>query len=491
MSAHTASPQNVTHDASHQLNFANRWKLLTVFCIAQVMVVLDATIVNVAMPALQADLGFSSDNRQWLITGYALAFGSLLLLGGRIGDRIGRKNLLKLGIIGFAAASALGGLALNFDMIVIARVLQGVFGAAMAPAALGLLTSVFHGHQRDRAKAFGIYGAVAGAGGTLGLILGGFLTQYIDWRWCLLVNVPLALVTVLGAQKFLAKDPVNRDTRIDVLGAVVVTVGLFCLVFAIAFAETHGWVNGLTLGLGAVAIVLLALFVAQQRRSKHPLLPLNVVVDRTRGGGYLSFFLVCVGMFGIFFFVSQYLFEVREFTPVQTGFSFIPMTIPMILVSTYGTSLLLPRFGPRNVVVAGMAVAALGALWMAQLQPDSSYALLIAPALFTIGLGAGTVFAPAIAIATNRVHESEAGVAAALVNMSQQIGGSIGTALLASILASSSAAYGASHATAAAGVVLTHSLQVVFYTVAGVYLIGAIAAALLFRAGPLEADSDD
>jgi EmrB/QacA subfamily drug resistance transporter len=325
---------------------ARRWLILLVIAVAQLMVVLDATVVNIALPSAQKALAFTNDQRQWIVTAYALAFGSLLLLGGRIGDLFGRKRTLMIGLLGFAGASALGGFAQSFDVLVAARALQGVFGALLAPAALSILTTTFL-DPGERAKAFGAFSAVAVAGAALGLILGGVLTEYLSWRWCLYVNLVIAIPATFATFALLHNEVPEHRPRIDVPGTVTASAGLFAIVYGLANAQTHSWSSPLTVGMLAAGALLLVAFVAIESRISHPLLPLHVAVDRDRGGSFLAMFLSGAGMFGVFLFLTYYMQQTLGFSPVKTGLAFLPMTATIVLSATVGSTKLLPRFGPR------------------------------------------------------------------------------------------------------------------------------------------------
>ncbi|WP_105971986.1 MFS transporter [Streptomyces geranii] len=424
---------------------ANRWKALTFIALAQLMVVLDATIVNIALPSAQQDLGISDGNRQWVITAYALAFGGLLLFGGRIADIWGRKNTFVTGLIGFAAASALGGAATNEAMLLGSRALQGAFGALLAPAALSLLAVMFT-DAKERAKAFGIYGAIAGGGGAVGLILGGFLTEYLNWRWTFFVNIPFAAVAALGAY-FVIREPSGSRNRspLDIPGVVLSTLGLVSLVYGFTRAESEGWSDSLTIGLFVASALLLATFVFVESRVKAPLLPLRVITERNRGGVYLSLGLAIIAMFGLFLFLTYYLQIVKGYSPVKTGFAFLPMIAGMITGSTQIGARLMTRVPARLLMGPGFLVAALGMLFLTQMEIGSSYAALLLPAMLLLGLGMGTAFMPAMSLATLGVEPRDSGVASAMVNTSQQVGGAIGTALLNTIAASATTTYVADH----------------------------------------------
>ena len=412
----------------------HRWIALAVIALAQLMVVLDATIVNIALPSAQQDLGFGTDQRQWIVTAYSLAFGSLLLLGGRLGDLFGRKNTFIIGLVGFAVASVLGGLADSFGLLVAARALQGVFGALLAPSALGMLTTTFR-DPKERGRAFGIFGSIAGSGAAIGLLLGGVLTQYASWRWCLYVNVVFAVLGVIGAIVFMARPPKVERPRIDVAGVITITAGLVGIVYGFSNAETNGWDSPLTIGMLAGGVVLIVAFVLIELRVAHPLLPLRVVLDRDRGGAFLAIGLVAIGMFGIFLFLTYYLEQTLGFSSLQTGLAFLPMPLSIMISATQIGGRLLPRVGPKVLIFAGGLVAAIGLALLLRTDLDSSYAGVVLPALIVLGLGMGTVFSSAMNTATTGVARSDAGVASATVNTMQQIGGSIGTALLSTIFA--------------------------------------------------------
>ena len=343
------------------------------------MVVLDATVVNIALPSAQHDLGFNNADRQWVVTAYSLAFGGLLLLGGRLADLVGRKRMLIIGMIGFACASALGGAAQNFTMLLIARAIQGAFGALLAPAALSTLTVTFT-NPAERGKAFGIFGAIAGAGGAVGLLLGGVLTEYLSWRWCLYVNVIFSVVAVAAAIRLLSRDRRDPSVHLDVPGTVLVVAGLVAFVYGLSEADTKGWGDPLTIGLLVGGVILLALFVLTERRVAHPLLPLRIILDRFRGGAYLSIGLSAIGLFGVFLFLTYYLEEILRYSPVVTGVAFLPLIGALIVSSTISSQLLMPKFGPRILIPAGLLLAAGGMVILAsQLGVATNYAAWILP----------------------------------------------------------------------------------------------------------------
>ncbi|GIF20381.1 EmrB/QacA subfamily drug resistance transporter [Actinoplanes tereljensis] len=470
---------------------SGRWWSLVVLAMAQLMVVLDATIVNIALPTAQADLGFSDASRQWVVTGYALAFGSLLLLGGRLSDYFGRKRMFLIGLIGFALASALGGAANGLEMLIIARALQGAFGAALAPAALSLLSTTFT-EPADRGKAFGIFGAISGAGGAVGLLLGGVLTEYASWRWCLYVNLIIAAIAVVGGLRKLQDEKIINPNRIDIPGAVAAIVGLVGLVYGLGKAETDGWTAAATLIPIIVGVVVLIAFVFIELRVPHPLLPLRVVLDRNRGGSYASIGIAGAGMFGIFLFLTYYLTQFLSFTPIQTGLAFLPMLGAIMLSATTAGSILTPKVGPRPLVPVGALIAAGGMAFMTRLDLDSTYASGVLPGLLVIGLGLGLVFAPTQNAATSGVEHADAGVASAMVNTMQQIGGSIGTALLSSFAASAATNYmvGKTPSALVQAQAQLSSYHTVFWWSCGFFLLAAVVSAVLFRTGPLDVDPD-
>ena len=461
-----------------------RWAILAMIGTAQLMVILDATIVNIALPSAQEALGFSDDNRQWIVTAYALAFGSLLLLGGRLGDLFGRKWTFIVGLIGFAFASAIGGAAQSFGVLVGARALQGVFGALLAPSALGLLTTTFTDPD-ERGKAFGIFGAIAGGGAAIGLLLGGILTEWLSWRWCLYVNLLFAIPAAATAFVLLVNVPNPQRPRIDIPGVLLVTTGLFGLVFGFSNSETHGWGEPLTIISLLAGAALLVAFVLVERRVAHPLLPLRVVLDRDRGGSYLAIGISGAGMFGVFLFLTYYLQQTLGFSPIRTGLGFLPMSATIMVTATTATTKLVPRFGPRPLVTTGMALAAIALALFAQLEIDSTYAAHVLPPLLVLGVGLGLIFAPAMSTATLGVAPSDAGVASAMVNTSQQVGGSIGTAVLSTIFSSAVAGYATSHARSPTLPLeaAMHGYTTAFWCSAAVFVVGAIVCGIVFRSG--------
>jgi EmrB/QacA subfamily drug resistance transporter len=469
---------------STPLPHSRRWWTLSTVALAQLMVVLDSTVVNIALPSAQADLGFSNGDRQWIVTAYSLAFASLLLLGGRLSDLMGRKRTFIIGLIGFALASALGGAAGTFGWLVAARALQGAFGALLAPTALAVLTTTFT-IPKERARAFGVFGAIAGAGGAVGLLLGGFLTENFDWRWNLYINVAIAVVAVIGATIFV--DHLQRTgprPKLDIPGTLLVSAALFGLVYGFSNAETDGWDSPLTWGMLAGAVVLLVAFVFWQRKAAHPLLPLAIVLDRNRGAAYLSVMIAGAGMFGIFLFVTYYLQTSLGFTPMQTGLSFLPMIAMLVLAAQLSTNIFVPRFGPKVMVPFGMSLGALGMILLTNLDLDSTYAANVLPPLLILGFAMGSIMPASMQTATLGVDRQFAGVASAMVNTSQQVGGSIGTALLNTLAATAAADYVSAHLPATAQVAAqaaVTSYATAYWWGAGFFAVGGVIAALLFR----------
>jgi EmrB/QacA subfamily drug resistance transporter len=467
-------PTNPHHD--------RRWVILAVIAVAQLMVVLDATVVNIALPSAQRAVGFSDDSRQWIITAYALAFGSLLLLGGRLGDLFGRKWTFTGGLLGFATASAVGGLADSFGVLVGARALQGVFGALLAPSALALLSTTFTDPE-ERGKAFGVFSAILASGAAVGLLLGGALTQWLSWRWCFFVNLAFALPAAVAALRLLVNQPLPDRPPLDAPGALTATLGLLALVYGFSNSETHSWGDPLTIVMLAAAAVLLAGFVAIEARAQHPLLPLRVLADRTRGGAYLGLGIAAIAMFAAFLFLTYYLQRNKGYSPITTGLAFLPMTGAIMATAVAANVVFLRRFGPRVLDTLGLALGAVGMGWLAQLTPSSSYAGHVLPALLVLGVGLGNVFATTIASATHGVEPHDTGVASAMVNTMQQVGGSIGTALLSSIFASAVSAYLENRAPspqslAAASV---HGYTVAFWVAAGIFAAGALIVGATMR----------
>ena len=469
-----------------------RWLILGVIGLAQLMVVLDATIMNIALPSAQRALHFSTVDRQWVVTAYTLAFGSLLLLGGRLSDLLGRKVTFLTGLVGFAGVSAIGGASVSFTMLVIARACQGAFAALLVPSALSLLTTTFT-EQKDRGKAFGVYGAIAAAGGAVGLLLGGALTEYLSWRWTLYVNLFFAGAAFIGGALLLTRQPSRVKPRLDIPGVLLVSGAVFCLVYGFSNAATHNWHTPSTWGFLVAGVVLLIAFAFWQGRAANPLLPPRVVLDRNRGGAYASMFIASAGMFATFLFMTYYLQQTLGYSPVVTGFAFLPIVGGIAVAANLSTIVLMPRFGPKPLVATGMLVGAGAMVWFAQLGPHTAYATGILGPIIMTGVGLGMVIAPSINTGTFGVAPQDAGVASATVTVGQQLGASVGTSLLNTIFASAVTAYITANIASARligrpaliALGLAHGYDTAFWWTAGILTGGAIIAAILFRPGPL------
>jgi EmrB/QacA subfamily drug resistance transporter len=428
-----------THREASPGQDPQRFRALFIIAIAQLMIVLDASVVTIALPSAQQALHISVQNRQWALTAYTLAFGGLLLIGGRVADFLGRKRMFVISLLGFAAASALGGLAQDAAMLFGARALQGAFAAIMAPASLSLLTVTFT-EARERARAFGVYGAVAGGGAAIGLVLGGLLTQYASWRWTLLINTPIAIVTALAASRYVRESKSEGERRYDLPGAFSATAGLLLLVYGFTRAGSSGWGSVPTVAMLAVGALLLVTFVLVERGSRAPLLPLRVVMDRNRGGSFLASLLVGIALMGTFLFLTYYLQGTLHYSALKSGFAFLPFS-GGIIVSAMVASQVLPRTGPRVLMTGGLAMATLGLAWFTQIGAHTAYLTHVLPAELIVSTGLGFVFVPFSSTALVGVAHQDAGVASALVNATQQVGGSLGTALLNTIFTSAMTSY--------------------------------------------------
>jgi len=473
-----------------------RWWILVIIGIAQLMVVLDLTVMNLALPSAQHALNFNNVDRQWIVTAYALSFGSLLLFCGRLADLLGRKVMFLTGLIGFAVASAIGGASVNFVMLVTSRACQGVFAAMLAPAALSLLTTTFS-DAKERGKAFGIYGTIAGAGAAVGLLLGGALTTYLSWRWCLYINLVFAAVCIVGGAMLLHRQPRTPGAKLDIPGVLLVSGGVFCLVYGFSNAATHSWHATSTWGFLVAGVVLLVAFAFWQGRAAHPLLPPRVVLDRNRGGAYIAIFIVGAGIFGIFLFLTYYMQVSLGYSAVLSGVAFLPLVVCIAIAANVGNIVLMPRIGPKPIVIVGFLALAGAQVWLTRIGVRGDYAGDILGPIMITGLGMGLMFSTALNAGTYGVAPYDAGVASASVNTGQQLGGSIGTSLLNTIAASATTSYIAAHIAAAghsqaaaqavkaAGAV--HGYTTVFWWCAAIFLGGAIICGSLMRRGPLQA----
>ena len=453
-----------------------RWVALAFIAVAQLMIALDATIVSIALPSAQAALGASDADRQWVVTAYTLAFGGLLLLGGRIADYLGRKRAFMIGLAGFALASLAGGAAPNFAALVAARAAQGAFAALLAPTALALLATSFT-EARERATAFAVYGSIAGSGAAIGMLLGGALTQYLSWRWCLYVNLPVAIVAAIGAWIVLPASSDRGRPSLDVPGVVLAGAGLVSLVYGTTEWVRSGWSSATVIALLAASAVLLVLFVLREARTPSPLLPLRIVTDRNRGGAYLAVGLALAGMFGAYLFLTYDFQVVMHYTPLQAGLAFLPITVASQAGSWLIARRLMPLTPPRALMAPGALVAAAGLVLLTQLHAGSSFVSVVLPAELLLGLGLSTAMVPAFSVATHGVDPREAGVASATVNAAQQVGASLGVAVLNTIAATATAAYLGPRTEA-----VLHGFAQATGWGAAIMVLSAVVAALLVRA---------
>ncbi|MCI2421337.1 MFS transporter [Saccharopolyspora sp. K220] len=459
-----------------------RWWMLATIGVAQLMVSLDSTIMNVALPSIQDDLGFSDGVRSWILTAYALAFGSLLLGGGRLADRFGRRRVFFVGLIGFAVVSAIRGVAVDFGMLVAARAAQGVFAALLTPATLALVTTNFP-HGPDRARAFGIYGAISGAGGAIGLVVGGALTEYLSWRPTMFVNVFFAIPAVIAAFMLIAADEDSRRVRLDPFGTLTVSLGLFALVYGLTNAGHDGLTAPLTIVLLASGVVLLVAFGLWQARASAPLLPLRVLVDRDRAGGLIVLFIGIAGLLAVILLSVYYVQGVLGWSVVRTGIAFLPEPAAMVLAGVFVGPRLVRRLGAKVVVPVGLVVAAAGILLLTRLDGTSDYAYDILPTLVLLGLGLGLSLPVAIGLATRGLRNDDAGVGSALVGTVQQVGGSIGVAVINAIATSGAAAYFATATTSRTAPIdaIVYGDVRAFAVVVALLVAAALVAGLLLR----------
>ncbi|MEN9687340.1 MAG: hypothetical protein RL381_352 [Actinomycetota bacterium] len=462
----------------------DRWRTLIVIAISQLMLVLDSSIMNIAIPSAKVDLGISDANQQWVITAYTLAFGSLLLLGGRIGDYVGRKRIFIIGLIGFASASAIGGIAANQGMLYGSRALQGVFGALLAPAALALISETFT-VPAERAKAFGVMGAISGGGAAIGLIVGGTLTEFFSWRWCLGVNTPIAVIAAVLAVKYVHESKAEGDKSYDIPGVVTATAGLFSLTYGFNEAATKGWSSAITISFLVAAIVLLCIFIAIETKVANPLMPLRVVTERNRGGSYLGSLVVGAGLFSMFLFLGLYLQVILGYSPLKSGFAFLPFTAGIIVFAGIASQLL-PKFGPKPLMIPGLIAAGIGLLLLTRITPTTSYATHVVPSLIIMSSGMALVFIPLTSTSLHAVSHHDTGVASAMVNTSQQIGGSLGTALLNTVAATATTSFTAANqqlGKALMPTAMVHGFTEAFKYSAALLFIGALVLFFFINIG--------
>jgi EmrB/QacA subfamily drug resistance transporter len=463
-----------------------RWLILAVICVSYVMVTLDVSVMNLALPSAQHALHFTNIDRQWILTAYSLTFGSLLLFCGRLADLVGRKTIFLIALAGFAVASAVGGASVSFTMLVTARACQGVFAAMLAPSGLSVLATTFT-DPKERGRAFGAFGAVAAGGAGLGLLLGGILTTYASWRWCLYINLVLASVAFAGGALLLRRQPKTRSARLDVPGVILVSGGMFCLVYGFSNAGMRDWHATSAWGFIAAGVALVAVFAGWQRRAAQPLLPPRVVLDRNRGGAYLAMLINGAGMFGILLFLTYYLQVTRGYSAVTSGVALLPMIAVSAIGANVGNRLLLPRLGPRPVVIAGMLAEAAGMAWLTRIGPESGYAAAVLGPIMVTAVGMGAISAVMANTGTFGVAPRDAGVASACLSTGQQLGGAIGTVVLNTIAAGATSAYLAAHlgGPRLAQLAAVHADSTVFWWCAGLFAAGALVCGALMRSGPL------
>ena len=468
----------------NQIPDPTRWRALFVIAIAQLMVVLDSSIVNIAIPNAKLDLGITDANQSWVVTSYTLAFGSLLLLGGRIADFIGRKKSFIIGLLGFAGASALGGLAQSQEILFASRALQGAFGALLTPAALSLINVTFT-IPKERARAFGVYGAISGGGAAIGLILGGALTEFASWRWCLWVNVPIAIIAVLLAFPFVHESKASGEHSYDFPGTVTATLGLLSLVYGFTKAAQDGWATASTLNYFGIALVLLVAFFLIEKNVKNPLLPLRIITERNRGGSYLGSMMVGAGLFSMFLFLGLYLQVILGYSPLKTGFAFLPFSIGIIIFAGVASQLL-PKVGPKPLIIWGLFQSTFGLFLLSFITPETSYVTHVLPSLIIMSTGMALVFIPISTTALHGIGGRDSGVASAALNTSQQVGGSLGTALLNTIAATSAANYIINNpglGDKAQAFALTHGYTASFKAGAAMLIVGAIVMMIFIKVG--------
>lgn len=440
--------------------------------------------MNIAIPSAKIDLGITDANQQWIITAYTLAFGSLLLLGGRIGDFMGRKRIFIIGLLGFAGASALGGIATSQELLFASRALQGVFGALLAPAALAIISVTFT-VPKERAKAFGVFGAISGGGAAIGLIVGGILTEYTSWRWCLGVNTPIAIMAAILAAKYVHESKAGGNKTYDIPGVVTATAGLFSLTYGFNEAARKGWSDSMTLTFLVAAVVLLIAFVVIETKVANPLMPLRVLTERNRGGSYLGSLIVGAGLFSMFLFLGLYLQVVLGYTPLHSGFAFLPFSIGIIIFAGVASQLL-PKFGPKPLMVPGLVFSSIGLLLLTRITPETSYVTHVLPSLLIISSGMALVFIPLTSTSLHGVSGRDTGVASAMVNTSQQIGGSLGVALLNTIAATAATSYAKTHSELGKMVepfAITHGFTTAFKFSAALLFTGAIVLFFFINVG--------
>jgi EmrB/QacA subfamily drug resistance transporter len=465
---------------------SRRWWALAVIAIAQLMVVLDGTVVTIALPRAQLALHISNADRQWVVTAYTLAFGGLLLLGGRIADYVGRKRVFLVGLVGFAAASALGGAAQNGATLFGARALQGLFAAVLAPAALSLITVTFT-EASERSRAFAVYGAISGGGAAIGLILGGALTEYASWRWCLLINVPIAIVAFIGGTILVTESKASGASSYDIPGAILGTAGLVALVYGFTEAAKTGvgWLDAETITFLVGAAILLVAFVLVELRSASPMLPMRIVLDRNRGGSYLASLLLFAGLFAMFLFLSYYFQYNLGYSALKSGIAVLPFAGGSIVTAGVVPALL-PRTGPKPLMLIGLAMGTVGLGSFAFISQTSSWVTHVLPGELLMSVGLALVFVPLSSLALTGVREDDAGEASAVLNSTQQIGATVGTSLLNTFYASAVTSYVVAHHLAPSAfnpLAAIHGYHVAFWIGVGCVAAAFVAILVLVNAG--------
>jgi EmrB/QacA subfamily drug resistance transporter len=470
---------------------ARRWWALAVVIAAQFMVILDIAIVNVALPAIKNDLHFSQENLQWVITAYAILFGGVLMLGGRLADVLGRRRLFVAGVTVFAVSSLLSGLAWSEGSLIAFRGLQGLGGALLTPAALSILMTTFP-EGRERNIALGIWGAASGSGGAAGVLLGGVLTTYLNWSWIFFINIPVALAVVLATPSLLKESRLDAAHRhFDVAGALSVTGGIMLLVYAMTRATEDGWTGGVTVALLVSAAVLLAGFLVIESRSKWPLLPLQIFRLRTLAAANATAVLIASVGFAEFFLLTLYLQDVLGYSAIQTGVAFIAITLTIVVMSNVA-QVLVTRLGVRRVLTAGLLLSAAAVALLAQLPADGHYFPDVFPALIVGGIGLAFSFVPVTIAGLMGVDRAEAGVASGLINTSRQIGGAVGLAAVSTVAATATSNYADSHTgvTTASATALTHGYVTAFYVLTALALVGAVIAGVFVESRPRAVEAE-
>jgi EmrB/QacA subfamily drug resistance transporter len=476
-----AAERDMASDAGRS---RSRWWALVIISLAQLMVVMDMTVVIVALPSAQRSLTISDTTRQWVVTAYTLAYGGLLLLGGRLADRAGQRRTLLVAVIGFAIVSAVSGSAVDGTMLIASRAVQGAFGALLVPSATSFVALLFPvSERRARAKAIGVFSAIAITGAAFGFVLGGVLTAFLSWRWCLYVNVPLSAAALLGAVVVLPDPSRSQEVRLDVPGAILACGGMVGLVYALGAAASDGWSSRVVIGSLAIAALLIATFVVRQAYARSPLLPLRVVTERNRAGSFIARALLGFGQFAMFLFLTYQFQAAMGFSPIRAGLALVPLLAANAVGSVGIAPQLIPRVPPRLLIVPGILLNAAGLFLLARLTPTTPYLPLILSAEVLLGLGGGLTVTPSLNTALTGVDPADTGTTSGMASASQQIGASIGTALLNSIAASATGAYLALHARpTSTNAAIVHGYTVAATWGAGIVLVGAVLVAVLVDA---------